>query len=191
MSSSRLTSARNCNVSGPSPVLPLSFCVADFAMIADPLVASLPVAYMCVGRMPRKMPGGASTGGRVADPENGFIQQREELIEEIVAEARETAAYIGKDALDPRVIAALRSVPREAFVPSGSRALAYLNRPLSIGHGQTISQPFIVALMTDLLGLGPGSRVLEIGTGCGYQTAILAELAAEVHTVEVIAPLAA
>ena len=126
----------------------------------------------------------------MADPENGFIQQREELIEDIAAEARETAAYIGKDALDPRVIAAMRRVPREAFVPSGSRALAYLNRPLSIGHGQTISQPFIVALMTDLLGLRPASRVLEIGTGCGYQTAILAELAAEVHTVEVIAPLA-
>ena len=75
-------------------------------------------------------------------------------------------------------------------MPASSRPLAYLNRPLSIGHGQTISQPFIVAVMTDLLALAPESRVLEIGTGCGYQTAVLAELAARVYTVEMIAPLA-
>ena len=126
----------------------------------------------------------------MAEREDEFLEARERLIAEIAAEARETAAYLGKDALDARVIAALRKAPREEFVPESSRSLAYLNRPLSIGHGQTISQPFIVALMTDLLALAPDSRVLEIGTGCGYQTAILAELAAQVFTVEVVAPLA-
>ena len=115
---------------------------------------------------------------------------RESLLAEIAEEIRETSGYLGKDALDPRVIAAIRKVPREEFVPAPSRDLAYLNRPLSIGHGQTISQPYIVAVMTDLLSLTPDARVLEIGTGCGYQTAILAELAARVHTVEVVAPLA-
>lgn len=115
---------------------------------------------------------------------------RERLIAEIAADVRETSGYIGRDALDARVIAAIRKVPREAFVPASARDLAYLNRPLSIGHGQTISQPYIVAVMTDLLALAPGARALEIGTGCGYQTAILAELAARVYTVEVVAPLA-
>ncbi|MPY73337.1 MAG: protein-L-isoaspartate(D-aspartate) O-methyltransferase [Alphaproteobacteria bacterium] len=115
---------------------------------------------------------------------------RESLLAEIADEIRETSGYLGKDALDPRVIAAIRKVPREEFVPASARDLAYLNRPLSIGHGQTISQPYIVAVMTDLLSLTPDARVLEIGTGCGYQTAILAELAARVHTVEVVASLA-
>jgi protein-L-isoaspartate(D-aspartate) O-methyltransferase len=126
----------------------------------------------------------------VAERDDRFFETCEELIAEITAEAQDVAAYIGKDALDPRVIDAIRKVPREEFVPETSRALAYLNRPLPIGHGQTISQPFIVALMTDLLTLTPDDRVLEIGTGCGYQTAILAELAAQVFTVEVVAPLA-
>lgn len=120
-----------------------------------------------------------------------FAEQRAALIEEIEAEMRETRQYLGTDTLDPRTVAALRAVPREAFVPDSVRDLAYINRPLSIGHGQTISQPYIVAVMTDLLALRPESRVLEIGTGCGYQTAVLAELAAAVYTVEVIAPLAA
>jgi len=123
-----------------------------------------------------------------ADREN-FAEARDRLIAEIALEARETASYLGKDALDPRVIAALRAVPREAFVRSSERDLAYINRPLPIGYGQTISQPYIVAAMTDMLGIGAGDRVLEIGTGCGYQTAILAELAARVYTIEVVAPL--
>jgi len=114
----------------------------------------------------------------------------ERLIAEIALEVRETARYLGTDTLDPRVVAAIRKVPREEFVPSSERDLAYINRPLPIGHGQTISQPYIVAIMTDMLAIAPDSRVLEIGTGCGYQAAVLAELAARVYTIEVVAPLA-
>jgi protein-L-isoaspartate(D-aspartate) O-methyltransferase len=97
----------------------------------------------------------------------------------------------GEPNLDPRVIQALAKVPREQFVPAHLAARAYDNRPLPIGHGQTISQPLIVAVMTHLLRLGPEARALEVGTGSGYQTAILAELAKEVVTIEVVEALAA
>jgi protein-L-isoaspartate(D-aspartate) O-methyltransferase len=97
----------------------------------------------------------------------------------------------GSRALDPKVREAMLRVPREAFVPPDLREQAYDNRPLPIGHEQTISQPLIVAVMTDLLRLEPDARVLEIGTGSGYQCAILAELAALVVTIEVVAELAA
>lgn len=90
----------------------------------------------------------------------------------------------------PRLLAALESVPRHRFVPEGYRSAAYDDSPLPIGHSQTISQPYIVALMTDLLGLDGDERVLEIGTGSGYQAAILAKMTAEVHTVEYIPELA-
>ena len=132
----------------------------------------------------------ASGEGNVAENKDYYDEARERLIEEIALEMRETASYLGSDTLDPRVVAALRKVPREEFVPASERDLAYVNRPLPIGHGQTISQPFIVAVMTDMLVIAPDSRVLEIGTGCGYQAAVLAELAARVYTVEVVAPLA-
>lgn len=90
----------------------------------------------------------------------------------------------------PRVLAAMRAVPRDQFVPDHLRAEAYEDRPLPIAAGQTISQPFVVAAMTDLAKLEPTSRVLEIGTGSGYQTAVLATLAAEVYTIEIIESLA-
>lgn len=93
--------------------------------------------------------------------------------------------------LSPRVREVLGAVPRHLFVPERERDQAYLNRPVPIGHGQTISQPFIVALMTELLQLTPDARVLEIGTGCGYQTAILARLAQHVFTMEIVEPLSA
>ena len=108
--------------------------------------------------------------------------------------AREVALFgtgDGEHRLDPRVLDALARVPREQFVPAELAAHAYDNRPLPIGHGQTISQPLIVAMMTHLLRLQPASRVLEVGTGSGYQTAILAELAKEVVTIEVVAALGA
>ena len=116
--------------------------------------------------------------------------RREELLDAIRREVRATAHLTGRDALDPAVYEALRKVDRARFVRPEDRDLAWYDGPLDIGAGQTISQPFIVALMTDLLALGPRSRVLEIGTGSGYQTAILAELAGEVYTVERIAELA-
>jgi protein-L-isoaspartate(D-aspartate) O-methyltransferase len=90
----------------------------------------------------------------------------------------------------PAVLRAMRSVPRHVFVPEGERARAYDDSPLSIGRGQTISQPYIVALMTELARLDPTSRVLEIGTGCGYQTAVLAACAGSVWTVELEPELA-
>lgn len=92
--------------------------------------------------------------------------------------------------LSPRVRDAMLAVPRHLFVPEQDRARAYLNLPVPIGYGQTISQPFIVALMTELLHLAPDARVLEIGTGCGYQTAILSRLAQHVFSMEIVAPLA-
>lgn len=92
---------------------------------------------------------------------------------------------------DPRVLNAMRKVPRHEFVPPEMRHLAYADSPLSIGEGQTISQPLIVGFMTEALALRPGDKVLEIGTGSGYQAAILAELAQEVYTMEILEPLAA
>ena len=95
----------------------------------------------------------------------------------------------GVDHIDPRVLAALRSVPRHEFVPRELSHMAYSNRPLPIGLGQTISQPFIVALMTDLLQVKPSDRVLEIGTGSGYQAAVLSLLVREVYSIEIVAEL--
>jgi protein-L-isoaspartate(D-aspartate) O-methyltransferase len=95
----------------------------------------------------------------------------------------------GVDHIDPRVLAALRSVPRHEFVPRELSHMAYSNRPLPIGLGQTISQPFIVALMTDLLQVKPSDRVLEIGTGSGYQAAVLSLLVREIYSIEIVAEL--
>ena len=94
-----------------------------------------------------------------------------------------------RDVRDPRVLDAMARVPRELFVPEGSRFEAYDDHPVPIGHGQTISQPYIVAYMTEALRVERGHRVLEIGTGCGYQTALLCELARDVYSVEVLARL--
>ena len=112
------------------------------------------------------------------------------LLEEIEAEAETTAEYTGRRRFSPRTMAAMAKVPREKFVRAGEEEAAYLNMPLPIGYGQTISQPYIVALMTDLLDLQGGERVLEIGTGSGYQAAVLSELAREVFSIEVVEPLA-
>jgi protein-L-isoaspartate(D-aspartate) O-methyltransferase len=92
--------------------------------------------------------------------------------------------------VDPRVLSAMRRVPRHRFVDATLARHAYEDRPLAIGYEQTISQPYIVAYMTELLGLTENARVLEIGTGCGYQAAILGELAREVYTIEIVKPLA-
>ncbi len=95
-----------------------------------------------------------------------------------------------REVRDPNVLQAMRVVPRHAFVPAAQRAYAYEDRPLYIGYGQTISQPYIVAFMTEALRLDPNSTVLEIGTGSGYQAAVCAEIAREVHTIEIVEPLA-
>lgn len=112
------------------------------------------------------------------------------LLDQVVAEIRETADQTGCPTLSERVLDALASVPRHRFVPAEQREWAYADRPLPIGRGQTISQPFIVALMTELLNLKPDAVVLEIGSGSGYQTAVLARLARQVYSVERIPELA-
>ena len=97
---------------------------------------------------------------------------------------------VARGVRDPRVLSALRKVPRHRFVPDARRDEAYEDTPLSIGHGQTISQPYIVAAMTELLNVSDGDKVLEIGTGSGYQAAVLAELGAKVYSIEIISSLA-
>lgn len=111
------------------------------------------------------------------------------MTEEIAAHARQTAAETGRPAFDARVMAVMGKVPRHEFVRADQVGYAYANRPLPIGHGQTISQPYIVALMTDLAKAGPGDKVLEVGTGSGYQAAVVAQLARAVYTIEIIEPL--
>lgn len=118
-----------------------------------------------------------------------FAQQRLRMVAEIESDVQITAKYINKKSFDPAVIAAMKAVPRHEFVPPDLRKNAYENRPLPIGHGQTISQPYIVALMTDLLQPDEDHRVLEIGTGSGYQAAILSQLVDEVYSIEIIEAL--
>jgi len=111
-----------------------------------------------------------------------FERQRLEMVERTIA---------SRDVTDENVLEAMRSVPRHLFVPPDSIDLAYRDHPLPIGYGQTISQPYIVAWMTELLDLQPGEKVLEIGTGSGYQAAVLAELeGVEVYTIEIVPELA-
>ncbi len=114
---------------------------------------------------------------------------RARMTGEIAAMARETASETGRATFSARVMAAIGKVERHRFVAAGDEADAYRNRPLGIGNAQTISQPYIVALMSDLLDLAGNEKVLEIGTGSGYQAAVLAELAATVYSVEIIEPL--
>jgi protein-L-isoaspartate(D-aspartate) O-methyltransferase len=124
--------------------------------------------------------------------EGGSAAPDEPIDTESFRRARETLvdrAVVAAGVTDPAVLAAMRRVPRHAFVPRALRGEAYADHPLPIGHGQTISQPSLAALMTELLGLTPGSRVLEIGTGSGYQAAVLAEVADEVYTIEIVRPL--
>jgi protein-L-isoaspartate(D-aspartate) O-methyltransferase len=116
-----------------------------------------------------------------APSEQSFADARERMVEEQIA---------GRGVRDPRVLAAMREVPRHEFVPVDQRSHAYEDRPLPIGHGQTISQPYIVAVMTELLELEGEEKVLEIGTGSGYQAALLGRLAREVYTIEIVPELA-
>jgi protein-L-isoaspartate(D-aspartate) O-methyltransferase len=115
--------------------------------------------------------------------------RRRRLLQAIRSEFAYTRSLTGDGAPDPRVEQALERVHRDAFVPSGLVAYAYDNNPLPIGHGQTISQPYIVALMTDLLALEEDDVVLEVGTGSGYQAAILSQLVCQVYSIEIIREL--
>ena len=121
--------------------------------------------------------------GPVTTPSDPHAATRQRMVDEQLA-------ALGRGITEQRVLTAMAKVPRHEFVPNHLRHLAYDDSPLSIGYGQTISQPYIVAFMTEILGPQPTDRVLEIGTGSGYQAAVLAELVKEVYTIEIVEPLA-
>jgi protein-L-isoaspartate(D-aspartate) O-methyltransferase len=121
--------------------------------------------------------------------QHSSVADRQRMVEEIDKIVALTASTSGAARLDPRVRAAMAEVPRDEFVPPQQRSAAYEDQPVSIGHGQTISQPFIVALMTELLQPKAADRILEVGTGSGYQAAILSLLAREIYTVEIVPAL--
>lgn len=133
----------------------------------------------------------ACAGAAAESANDDYAEARRSLVAEVAALAQSLRGETGMAGVDPRVLEAMARVPRHRFVPAAEAHAAYRNRPLPIGHGQTISQPYIVAVMTDLMRLRPSDRVLEIGTGSGYQAAILAELADGVYSIEIIEPLAA
>ena len=114
---------------------------------------------------------------------------QQQMLRDIERELQLTRQMIGRDRFSKRVMEAMREVPREVFVPESERRFAYENGPLPIGCGQTISQPYIVALMTDLLGVGAESVVLEVGTGSGYQAAVLSQVVSYVYSIEIIETL--
>ena len=118
-----------------------------------------------------------------------YVAARADMVAAVEAMARESGPFTGHPVLAEPVMDALATVPRHRFVPADRQAVAYLNRALPIGHDQTISQPYIVALMTDLARLEPDDKVLEIGTGSGYQAAILAAVGAEVYSIEIVPEL--
>ena len=131
----------------------------------------LPVLFIVIG-----------TSGQV-------MNKQQQMVRDIEMQVRSVRRLIGKSSLEWRVIKAMQEVPRSAFVPTESIEYAFRDGPLPIGYGQTISQPFMVALMTDLLEPEPDDVILEVGTGSGYQAAILSRLVQKVYTIEIVAPL--
>ncbi|MBL8667543.1 MAG: protein-L-isoaspartate(D-aspartate) O-methyltransferase [Rhodospirillales bacterium] len=123
--------------------------------------------------------------------ENLLALMQQQMVEIIGAHAAQAREHVGKGAIAPRILEVMASVPRHEFVPAELVAYAYLDQPLPIGHSKTISQPFIIALMTDLLDVREDSTVLEVGTGLGYHAAILSSLAAHIYSVEIVEELAA
>ncbi|MGR8951613.1 MAG: protein-L-isoaspartate(D-aspartate) O-methyltransferase [Gammaproteobacteria bacterium] len=128
--------------------------------------------------------------GRADAERDPYARQREAMVDDIEKYLVLTADMVGRKTLSPQVSEVLRKVPRHVFVGDAERPFAYENRPLPIGYGQTISQPYIVAVMTELLDVKPGAKVLEIGTGSAYQAAVLGTMGADVYTIEIVEPLA-
>ena len=131
-------------------------------------------------------------GAQEQEPDEAarYAEMRRQLLEEIERDVRSTRNHTGRERLHAEVMDAMGTVPRHEFVPAEWRDASYVNRPLPIGSGQTISQPYIVALMTDLLDPEPDDVVLDIGTGSGYQAAVLAELVSKVYSMEIVPELA-
>jgi len=157
---------------------PLSTLIILIVILSLPLSACTPGDPLNRGEPTQPPKGDPTSAAASADP---FQKERLEMVDRQIA---------GRGIEDPRLLEALRQVPRHAFVPEEYRGQSYADHPLPIGYGQTISQPYVVALMTELLEIDPGERVLEVGTGSGYQAAVLAEMDAEVYTVEIIPELA-
>jgi protein-L-isoaspartate(D-aspartate) O-methyltransferase len=157
---------------------------ADYAaaivLTGQPTLATILPAALCVLTV---------TCAEPAAAQDRYAAQRARMVAEIAAKARETGGATGRPSFSEAVMTAMGQVPRHRFVPALHEGAAYENRPLPIGQGQTISQPFVVALMTDVLDPKPGHTVLEVGTGSGYQAAVLAELVAKVYTIEIVEPL--
>ena len=130
------------------------------------------------------------TASREATAQDECVRERAAMVETIRAYARSGARVLGQQGLSERVLTVMGRTKRHLFIPERSCSIAYADRPASIGHGQTISQPYIVALMTQLAEVAPDDVVLEVGTGSGYQAAVLAHLARKVCTIEIIPPLA-
>jgi protein-L-isoaspartate(D-aspartate) O-methyltransferase len=168
-----------------------AFIVGGVAMLAAPLaVKAQPVRRMrmmiilfCAFVLL------AVTHAASCAAQDGHSAQRARMVAEIAAIARETGGATGRPRFSEAVMTVMGRAPRHRFVSPLQHAFAYENRALPIGEGQTISQPFLVALMTDLLDPKPGDAVLEVGTGSGYQAAVLAELVAKVYTIEIVEPL--
>lgn len=167
---------------GYDPVVPWTL---PRRALAAPVIALLVVPSGCRCEPGPTEPAGPTAGeaSPAADrAEAALTRKRERMVTEHLA---------ARDITDERVLTAMRTVRRHRFVPRRAQSQAYVDSPLSIGHDQTISQPYIVALMSQLLELDGDERVLEVGTGSGYQAAVLAQLAAEVHSIEIVEPLCA
>ena len=134
--------------------------------------------------------GGSDSGDRRIEVDTAAVAERTRMMAEVDRDCARFSDELGRPQLSDAVRQAMLAVPRHEFVPADLRRAAYANNALPIGHDQTISQPTIVALMTDLLRVGPGDTVLEIGTGSGYQAAVLSEVCAHVYTIEIVLPLA-
>jgi len=146
-----------------------------------PVSSVIPWAWVLVGCVACAAWFGRPSGGDEGGAQDRQAAARRRMVEEQIA---------GREVRDPAVLEAMRSVPRHLFVPEDAVEDAYDDTPLPIGHGQTISQPYIVALMTELARPRPTDRALEIGTGCGYQAAVLSRLVRQVFTIEIVEPLA-
>ena len=152
---------------------------------------SLPLLHLLAPALLLLGIGGSSTAaGESPSSSEPHEAARQRLVDAIERDVAATSGYLGTDRLDPAVTQAMRSVPREAFVPPALRDRAYQDSPLPIGAGQTISQPYIVAVMSHLAGVETGDRVYELGTGSGYQAAVLGAMGVEVYSVEIVPELA-
>jgi protein-L-isoaspartate(D-aspartate) O-methyltransferase len=142
--------------------------------------------YVAIAALAASMLGSLRAG---AATDEELARERRQMVDEIAAMARDTRRETGRERFAARVMEAMDKVPRHRFVPERLARDAYRNHPLPIGEGQTISQPYIVALSTDLIDPQPGHVVLEIGTGSGYQAAVLGELVRHVYSIEIVEPL--